>query len=88
MCPCCRVKKQFSELQMATAVEGKSTEHVLKTLQDADAQRAELRAQKADLQSELDALRAANMEQHSKLMDLQATKMALADAEAKVTQRK
>ena len=70
---------------MATAVEGKSTEHVLKTLQDSDTERADLRAQKADLQAELDALRGANMEQQSKLMDLQATKLALADAEAKVT---
>lgn len=69
---------------MATAVEGKAAEHVMKSLETADTELTALRAQRAGLQTELDALRAVNQAQQGQLMELQHTKLALADAEAKV----
>ena len=77
-------QQQLSTLQMATAVEGKSSEHILKALEDADTERASLRGDKAELQKELDAAKALCTEQQERLVELQTVKLALADSEAKV----
>eukprot|EP00873_Tetraselmis_striata_P014408 jgi/Tetstr1/434672/TSEL_023763.t1 len=79
--------KKFSELQMSTAVEGKSQEYIVKSLEEAQEERQGLRAKNVELQKEVDELRGVNLQQQTQLLDHQNTKLALAEAESKVNMR-
>lgn len=80
-------QKKFSELQMSTAVEGKSQEYIVKSLEEAQEERQNLRAKNVELQKEVDELRGINLQQQTQLLDHQNTKLALAEAESKVRAR-
>jgi hypothetical protein len=69
---------------MSTAVDGKSQEYVVKSLEEAQEERTALRAKNLELQREVDDLRGVNLSQHAQLLDHQNTRLALAEAESKV----